>query len=101
MVALRMISGGRRPNAYFLRLFSTIGYRIARRVVVRGDSHHMFEGDSLKLVLFLHIKFELRDKEISGYVALLMDIPSLDELRLLIGQFLSSVTQVDEPSRKT
>lgn len=69
-------------------------------VVVRGDSHHMFEGESLKLVLFLHIKFELRDKEISGYVALLMDIPSLDELRLLIGQYVSSVTG-DEPSRKT
>ena len=29
------------------------------------------------LVLFLHIKFEISTKEIRGYVALLMDIPSL------------------------
>ena len=28
-----------------------------------------------------------------GYVALLMDIPSMDELRLLIADFVSSVTQ--------
>jgi hypothetical protein len=39
-------------------------------------------------VLFLHIKFEISTKEIRGYVALLMDIPSVDELRLLIADFI-------------
>jgi chemotaxis protein CheC len=41
------------------------------------------------LVLFLHIKFEIRNREIRGYVALLMDIPSIDELRLLIADFVT------------
>jgi chemotaxis protein CheC len=44
------------------------------------------------LVLFLHIKFEIRHKQIGGYVALLMDIPSLDQLRSLIAGFVASVT---------
>ena len=61
-------------------------------IVVRGDSSHMFESASSGLVLFLHIKFEIRQKEIGGYVALLMDIPSLDELRSLIAGFVKSIT---------
>jgi chemotaxis protein CheC len=60
-------------------------------VVVRGDSKHMFETAHSRLVLFLHIKFEIRHKEIGGYVALLMDIPSLDELRSLIAGFIASL----------
>src|SRR6476620_1475588 len=64
-------------------------------VVIRGDSRRMFETaeTSERLVLFLHIRFEISKKEIRGYVALLMDIPSMDELRLLIADFVSSVTQ--------
>ena len=62
-------------------------------IVIRGDSQHMFESHATSsLVLFLHIKFEIRQKEIGGYVALLMDIPSLDELRSLIAAFIASVT---------
>jgi chemotaxis protein CheC len=71
------------------------GLRMSLPVVVRGDSRHMFEtGETAeRLVLFLHIRFEISKKEIRGYVALLMDIPSMDELRLLIADFVSSVTQ--------
>jgi chemotaxis protein CheC len=60
-------------------------------VVIRGDSQHMFESQVSSLVLFLHIKFEIRQKQIGGYVALLMDIPSLDQLRSLIAGFIASV----------
>jgi chemotaxis protein CheC len=69
-------------------------------VVVRGDSQHMFENSTSSFVLFLHIKFEIHRKEISGYVALLMDIPSLDELRSLIAAFIESITQ-DESTKST
>jgi chemotaxis protein CheC len=71
------------------------GLRMSLPVVVRGDSRHMFEtGETPEhLVLFLHIRFEISKKEIRGYVALLMDIPSMDELRLLIADFVSSVTR--------
>ena len=66
--------------------------RMSLPVVVRGDGQHMFDSPS-SLVLFLHIRFEIRQKEISGYVALIMDIPSLDELRSLIAAFIGSITR--------
>jgi hypothetical protein len=69
-------------------------------IVIRGNSKQMFESATSSLVLFLHIKFEIRQKEIGGYVALLMDIPSLDELRSLIAEFVGSVTQ-DESTKST
>jgi chemotaxis protein CheC len=69
-------------------------------VVVRGDSRHMFESVEARksLILFLHIRFEIRNKEIRGYVALLMDIPSIDELRSLISDFVARITQDDGPT---
>ena len=61
--------------------------------VVRGNSAQMFKSDeNQNLVLFLHIRFEISKKEIRGYVALLMDIPSVEELRILISDFISNVT---------
>src|SRR6201991_4032509 len=46
-------------------------------IVMRGDGRQMFESGATsdRLVLFLHIKFEMKSREISGYIALLMDIP--------------------------
>src|ERR1700728_344037 len=67
-------------------------------VVIRGDGKRMFESTTSTLVLFLHIKFEIHQKQIGGYVALLMDIPSIDELRSLIAGFVESLTQ-DENGR--
>jgi chemotaxis protein CheC len=76
------------------------GLKMSLPVVVRADSRHIFEniaaGDSL--VLFLHIRFEIRNKEIRGYVALLMDIPSIEELRLLIADFVTSITRTNGPA---
>jgi chemotaxis protein CheC len=72
-------------------------------VVIRGDGRQIFqsaEGRETR-ILFLHIKFEISKREIRGYVALLMDIPSIDELRSLIADFVMSVTQKngsDKPS---
>ena len=64
--------------------------------VVRGDSSQMFKSEELQsLVLFLHIKFEISTKEIRGYVALLMDIPSVEELRSLIADFIANATRTN------
>ena len=63
--------------------------------VVRGDGMHLFEAvlppgiDGL--VLFLYINFSVRDRDIRGYIAMLMDLPSLESLRLLINEFIASV----------
>jgi len=65
--------------------------------VARGDSRQMFKSDyDQNLVLFLHITFEISTKEIRGYVALLMDIPSVDELRLLIADFVANATKLNQ-----
>jgi chemotaxis protein CheC len=65
-------------------------------VVIRSESNRMFESAPSNLVLFLHIKFEIRQKEIRGYVALLMDIPSFSELRSLVAALVSGVMQADK-----
>jgi chemotaxis protein CheC len=74
------------------------GLKMSLPVVMRGDGKHVFESAPNRdsLVLFLHIKFEISKKEIDGYVALLMDIPSLDELRSLIADFVNRVTHTED-----
>jgi chemotaxis protein CheC len=76
------------------------GLKMSLPVVIRGDSRHMFESIAPpeSLVLFLHIKFEIRNREIRGYVALLMDIPSIDELRFLIADFVANFTKANGPA---
>jgi chemotaxis protein CheC len=73
------------------------GLKMSLPVVVRGNSRNMFEspGAQETLILFLHIRFEIRKKEIRGYVALVMDIPSIDELRSLIADFVTRLTSGD------
>jgi chemotaxis protein CheC len=74
------------------------GLKMSLPVVVRGDSQQLFTSAETapSLVLFLHIRFEISKKEIRGYVALLMDIPSIDQLRLLIADFVSGITEIKE-----
>jgi chemotaxis protein CheC len=71
------------------------GLKMSLPVVMRGDSRYIFENLERRdrLILFLHISFEISKKEIRGYVALLMDISSIDQLRLLISDFVRSVTE--------
>ena len=63
-------------------------------VVIRGDSRQMLRGEAAQtLVLFLHIRFEISTRNIQGYVALLMDIPSIDSLRSLLADFINDITK--------
>lgn len=63
-------------------------------VVIRGDSRQMLRGEETQtLVLFLHIRFEISTRNIQGYVALLMDLPSIDSLRSLLADFINNLTQ--------
>ena len=47
------------------------------------------------LVLFLYINFSVRDRDIRGYIAMLMDLPSLIALKELIGDFIARVMADD------
>ena len=62
--------------------------------VVRGESRQLFEGPVGEddLVLLLYINFEISQKEIRGYLALVMDLPSLETLRSLVRDFLEAAS---------
>lgn len=49
------------------------------------------------LVLFLYINFSVRDRSIRGYIAMVMDLPSLGVLKLLVSDFIDRVMH-DEAS---
>jgi chemotaxis protein CheC len=66
--------------------------------VLRGDGARLFALESPSdqgLVLFLYINFSIRDRDIRGYIAMVMDMPSLVALKLLIGDFISRVMDDD------
>jgi chemotaxis protein CheC len=74
--------------------------------VLRGDGARLFAleppsdpqtdgGADHGLVLFLYINFSIRDRDIRGYIAMVMDMPSLVALKLLIGDFISRVMHDD------
>ncbi len=63
--------------------------------VVRGDGARLFtltpDRSEGGLVLFLYINFSVRNKDIRGYIAMLMDLPSLTALKELIKSFIDRV----------
>ncbi|MFK4875118.1 chemotaxis protein CheX [Novosphingobium sp. ZW T3_23] len=69
--------------------------------VLRGNGATLFEvdeaGDGAEegLVLFLYIDFAVRMRDIRGYIAMLMDIPSLATLKELLDEFIASVVGDD------
>jgi chemotaxis protein CheC len=71
-------------------------------VVVRGEGKCVFEFEesATTFVLFLRIRFEINHFQMQGYVALLMEVPSIVELTSLVADFVINVTQTrDEKSR--
>lgn len=67
--------------------------------VVRGNGDMLFEVSdetgSDGLVLFLYIDFAVRKRDIRGYIAMLMDIPSLEVLKELLDEFIERVVGSD------
>ncbi|MET0220393.1 MAG: chemotaxis protein CheX [Bradyrhizobium sp.] len=64
--------------------------------VLRGDAASFFSlapppelGD---VVLFLFINFAVRERDISGYIAMIMDVPSLASLTHLLDEFIERTT---------
>lgn len=67
--------------------------------VLRGDGATLFEVDFASekqgLVLFLYIDFSVRNHNIRGYIAMLMDLPSLATLKELLDEFIARVVGDD------
>jgi chemotaxis protein CheC len=71
-------------------------------MVVRGDGKRVLEGEesATAFALFLRVRFEINHFHMRGHVALLMDTPSIVELRSLVAEFVISITQTrDEKNR--
>jgi len=67
--------------------------------VLRGNGASLFELDQDAaadgLVLFLYIDFSVRNRSIRGYIAMIMDLPSLTTLKELLGEFIDRVVGGD------
>ena len=70
--------------------------------VTRGGGSTLFDLDPGRAqeqpVLFLYINFSIRERNIRGYIAMLMDLPSLSALKLLIGDFIDRIMNDDVAS---
>jgi chemotaxis protein CheC len=64
-------------------------------VVVRGHGKTLFEVESAAatFVLFLRVRFDISQLQMQGFVALLMEVPSIQELRSLVAEFVIDITQ--------
>lgn len=71
--------------------------------VMRGNGDLFFElsarDDDQGVVLFLYINFSISGRDIRGYIAMLMDLPSLEALKVLIGEFIERVMTADDLGR--
>jgi chemotaxis protein CheC len=67
--------------------------------IFRGTGNAFFHVDRNPqpdgLVLFLYINFSVLGRDIRGYIAMLLDLPSLAALKLLVQQFIDSVMNDD------
>ncbi len=67
--------------------------------VLRGTGASLFEVDgtaaSEGLVLFLYIDFVVRKHDIRGYIAMIMDLPSLATLKELLDEFIARIVGDD------
>lgn len=69
--------------------------RMSLPSVVRGNGATLFAqppggGD---LVMFLYIDFTIKDRDMRGFIALLMDLPSIAALKKIVRDFISNVEQ--------
>lgn len=63
--------------------------------IVREDGARLFDlspaSESEGVALFLYINFAISERDIRGYIAVLMDLPSLDALKALVAEFIARV----------
>jgi chemotaxis protein CheC len=63
--------------------------------VRRGDSNLLFEvlpdAKEEGYVLFLYINFSVKEHDIRGYIAMIMDLPSMERLKQHIADFIDRV----------
>jgi chemotaxis protein CheC len=74
--------------------------RMSLPTVVRGDGGKLFgvQSDPAEgnLVLFLYIDFTVKNREIRGFIALLLDLPAIAALKVIVRDFVAGIEQQAE-----
>jgi chemotaxis protein CheC len=70
--------------------------------ILRGEPTIFFNleppPEAGEVVMFLYINFAIRNRDIRGYIAMLMDVPSLSTLQVLLDEFIERTTGSPLPS---
>src|SRR5690606_6835269 len=70
--------------------------KISLPEVLRGESTRFFNlpppPDAGTTVLFIYINFSVRQRDIDGFIALMMDMPSLAALQSLLREYIERAT---------
>lgn len=70
--------------------------KISLPEILRGESHELFNLPPPPFaggkVLFVYINFSVHERDIQGYISMLMDLPSLSALKVLLGDYIRRVT---------
>ena len=76
--------------------------RMSLPEILRGDGNDLFDleptPEAGDVVMFLYINFAVRKRDIQGYIAMLMDMPSLVALKGLLGEFIERTTGEPVPT---
>jgi chemotaxis protein CheC len=69
--------------------------RMSLPSIVRGDGAALFDVDAAapeaQFVLFLYIDFNIKKRDVHGFIALLMDLPSIAALKAIVNDFISGI----------
>lgn len=69
--------------------------RMSLPSIVRGDGATLFEVDGAtsggQFVLFLYIDFNIKKRDVHGFIALLMDLPSIATLKEIVHDFINGI----------
>ncbi len=60
--------------------------------VVSGRAAELIAAPTEGVVVFVYVNFDVEGGEIRGYLALVLDFASLEQLRALVGDFIKRVT---------
>jgi chemotaxis protein CheC len=73
--------------------------RMSLPEIIRGESSVFFElkppPEAGDIVLLLYINFAIRRRDVTGHIAMLMDMPSLRQLKILLREFIERSTESD------
>jgi chemotaxis protein CheC len=68
--------------------------------IVRGSGPDLFNlagvGEFEDVALFLYIDFSVKQRDIRGYIAMLMDLPALTALKRLIGELIDRTGEAND-----